>query len=54
LTITETWLQKYDDLDAIVGQSDQMALGAVQACTDAVYYTTNVFVNSDNVAEYLE
>ena len=35
MDITETWLQKYDDLDAILGQSDQMALGALQACKDA-------------------
>lgn len=34
MSITETWLQKYDDLDAIVAQSDQMALGALQACKD--------------------
>jgi len=35
LKITETWLQKYDDIDAIVGQSDAMALGAMKACQDA-------------------
>lgn len=35
MDITETWLQKHDDLDAILGQSDQMALGALQACKDA-------------------
>lgn len=34
MSIAETWLQKYDDLDAIVAQSDQMALGALQACKD--------------------
>lgn len=35
LEITETWLQKRDDIDAIVAQSDAMALGAVRACKDA-------------------
>lgn len=35
LEITETWLQKRDDIDAIVAQSDAMALGAMKACQDA-------------------
>lgn len=35
LEITETWLQKRNDLDAIVAQSDAMALGAMKACKDA-------------------
>lgn len=106
MSIAETWLQKYDDLDAIVAQSDQMALGALQACKDmgiemnisgrdaqtaaleevaagtlfgtvsqsagsmgttavdtllavingeeveATYFTENVFVATDNVADY--
>lgn len=34
MSVAETWLQKHDDLDAILGQSDQMALGALKACTD--------------------
>lgn len=33
--VTETWLQKRDDIDAIVAQSDAMALGAMKACQDA-------------------
>lgn len=35
LQVTETWLQKYSDIDAILAQDDPMALGAVKACTDA-------------------
>lgn len=35
LQITETWLQKYSDIDAILAEDDPMALGAVKACTDA-------------------
>ena len=35
LEITETWLQKYDTIDAILAQDDPMALGAVQACIGA-------------------
>ncbi len=35
LEITETWLQKRNDIDAIVAQSDAMALGAMKACKDA-------------------
>ena len=105
--VTETWLQKRDDIDAIVAQSDAMALGAMKACQDAgmtdiliggrdctsdmraalengtayctvyqsspemgkvavqeaitlinggtvedVYYTTNILVTGENVAEY--
>ena len=35
LQVTETWLQKHSDIDAILAQDDPMALGAVKACTDA-------------------
>ncbi len=34
MSVTETWLQKYNDLDAVIAQSDQMALGALRACKD--------------------
>lgn len=34
MSVTETWLQKYSDLDAVIAQSDQMALGALRACKD--------------------
>lgn len=35
LEITETWLQKYVHIDAILAQDDPMALGAIQACIGA-------------------
>lgn len=35
LTIVETWLQKYSDIDGIICEDDPMAMGAVQACQDA-------------------
>lgn len=35
LQVTETWLQKYSDIDAILAQDAPMALGAVKACQDA-------------------
>lgn len=34
LTVTETWLQKHSDIDAILGESDAMAMGAMKACQD--------------------
>ncbi len=35
ITITETWLQKYDDFSAILGENGDTALGAIKACQDA-------------------
>lgn len=35
LKITETWLAKYDDVDAIFAANDTMALGAVEALKNA-------------------
>ena len=35
ITITETWLQKYDDFAAILGENGDTALGAIKACQDA-------------------
>ncbi len=35
MEITETWLQKRSDIDAIAAQSDAMAMGAAKACKDA-------------------
>ncbi|MFP3043731.1 sugar ABC transporter substrate-binding protein [Treponema primitia] len=35
LKVTETWLQKHNNFDAILGQSDALALGALKACEDA-------------------
>lgn len=50
LSITETWLQKYDDLDAIVSQSDQMCLGSLQACKDAGISDINLSGRDANTA----
>jgi inositol transport system substrate-binding protein len=50
LSITETWLQKYNDLDAIVAQSDQMTLGALQACKDAGITDINLTGRDANTA----
>lgn len=35
MQITEAWLTKYDDIDAIVAHNDGMALGAMNACIAA-------------------
>jgi ribose transport system substrate-binding protein/inositol transport system substrate-binding protein len=35
IRIVETWLQKHNNFDAILGQSDAMAVGAAKACEDA-------------------
>lgn len=32
MSITEDWLGKYDDIDAILCEDDEMALGALEAC----------------------
>lgn len=35
MTVMENWLQAFDDIDAIVGENDEMALGAKSAVTAA-------------------
>ena len=35
IQITDAWLTKYDDIDAIVAHNDNMALGAMNACINA-------------------
>lgn len=35
MSVTEAWLTKYDDIDAIVAHNDGMALGAMNACIAA-------------------
>lgn len=32
MSVMENWLQSFDKIDAIVGENDEMALGALQAC----------------------
>lgn len=32
MAITEDWLSKYQDLDAIICENDDMSMGALQAC----------------------
>ena len=32
MSVMENWLQSFDKVDAIVGENDEMALGALQAC----------------------
>lgn len=35
MSITEDWLGRYDDIDAILCEDDEMALGALEACKGA-------------------
>ncbi|MGI6777797.1 MAG: sugar ABC transporter substrate-binding protein [Acetivibrionales bacterium] len=35
IATTETWLQKHSDIDAILGENGDMALGAIKACQDS-------------------
>ncbi len=47
LSVTETWLQKHNDLVAILGENGPMALGAMKACMDAGIPTgvNGVYIN---------
>lgn len=35
MTVAESWMQAYPDVDAIIASNDQMAMGIVQACKSA-------------------
>jgi inositol transport system substrate-binding protein len=53
LKITETWLQKHSDIAAILGESDQMSLGAMKACQD-MGIDNIIIVGRDALPETLE
>ena len=47
VTVMETWLQAYDDIDCVVGCSDQQILGAIEAAKGANRMDDTIFVGFD-------
>lgn len=53
LKVTETWLQKHSDIDAIIAENGNMACGATKACVDAGIKEQIYVCGRDAVADEL-
>lgn len=53
LKVTETWLQKHSDIDAIIAENGNMAVGATKACVDAGVKDQVYVCGRDAVADEL-
>lgn len=53
MSITEDWLQRFPDIDAIAAQNDEMAMGALQA-VEAAGRTDIIVVGIDGIADALK
>lgn len=53
LKVTETWLQKHNDIDAIIAENGNMAVGATKACVDAGVKDQIYVCGRDAVADEL-
>lgn len=58
MTLTEDWLVKYDDIDAIICENDDMAMGALEACEAAGRKDDIIILgvdgNQDNIQAVLD